>query len=118
MARRASESRARRISTRSSRKAGRVDMPRGAAAPTTDARPTLHGDLGWLTWAAETVNPEAQAYFDQGYRLAWGFNHAEAARAFRAAQEIDPDCAMCLWGEAWVLGPHINFIMDADANAR
>ena len=25
---------------------------------------------------------------------------------------------MCLWGEAWVLGPHINFIMEEDANRR
>jgi tetratricopeptide (TPR) repeat protein len=25
---------------------------------------------------------------------------------------------MCLWGEAWVLGPHINYPRDADANAR
>jgi tetratricopeptide (TPR) repeat protein len=25
---------------------------------------------------------------------------------------------MCLWGEAWVLGPHINYPMDTDANAR
>jgi tetratricopeptide (TPR) repeat protein len=61
---------------------------------------------------------DAKAYFDQGYRLGWGFNHAEAARAFRAAQELDPNCAMCFWGEAWVLGPHINYPMDADANAR
>ena len=25
---------------------------------------------------------------------------------------------MCLWGEAWVLGPHINYPVEADANAR
>ena len=34
------------------------------------------------------------------------------------AQQADPDCAMCLWGEAWVLGPHINFIMEEDAGRR
>ncbi|MBJ6125909.1 tetratricopeptide repeat protein [Microvirga splendida] len=95
------------------------DLPRGAAAPTSDTRPPLRDNLGTLAWAV-TKDPggEAQAYFNQGYRLGWGFNHAEAARAFRAAQELDPDCAMCLWGEAWVLGPHINYPMDADANAR
>ena len=64
------------------------------------------------------ASQDARAYFDQGYRLAWGFNHAEAARAFRAAQDLDPQCAMCLWGEAWVLGPHINYPISADANAR
>ena len=94
------------------------DLPRGAAAPTSADTPPLLGTLGALSWPAGTANPEAQAYFDQGYRLAWGFNHAEAARAFRAAQRLDPDCAMCLWGEAWVLGPHINFIMEEDANRR
>ena len=94
------------------------DLPRGAAAPTSADTPPLLGNLGALSWPAGTANPEAQAYFDQGYRLAWGFNHAEAARAFRAAQLLDPDCAMCLWGEAWVLGPHINFIMEEDANRR
>jgi hypothetical protein len=95
------------------------DLPRGAAAPRSEEKPPLYDNLGQLTWAVvKDQNGQAQAYFDQGYRLGWGFNHAEAARAFRAAQELDPGCAMCLWGEAWVLGPHINYPMDADANAR
>ncbi|WP_262270165.1 tetratricopeptide repeat protein [Microvirga yunnanensis] len=95
------------------------DLPKGAAAPRADGRPPLYGNLGQLSWAVtKDRTGQAQAYFDQGYRLGWGFNHAEAARSFRAAQELDPNCAMCLWGEAWVLGPHINYPMDADANAR
>ncbi|MBD0272900.1 MAG: hypothetical protein ICV73_13350 [Acetobacteraceae bacterium] len=94
------------------------NLPRGAAAPTSDEAPPLLDTLGRLSWPAGTANHEAQAYFDQGYRFAWGFNHAEAARAFRAAQQLDPGCAMCFWGEAWVLGPHINFIMEEDANRR
>jgi tetratricopeptide (TPR) repeat protein len=95
------------------------DLPRGAAAPTVEEKPPLFDNLGTLSWAvADTANPQAKAYFDQGYRLAWGFNHAEAARSFRAAQALDPQCAMCLWGEAWVLGPHINYPVEADANAR
>jgi tetratricopeptide (TPR) repeat protein len=95
------------------------DLPHGATAPTADTKPDLLDNLGHLAWpAVGTSNPEARAYFDQGYRLGWGFNHAEAARAFRAAQALDPSCAMCLWGEAWVLGPHINYPMEADATAR
>jgi tetratricopeptide (TPR) repeat protein len=94
------------------------DLPRGAAAPANDARPPLYTNLGTLSLPVGTASPLAQAYFDQGYRLAWGFNHAEAARSFRAAQAIDPECAMCFWGEAWVLGPHINYPMDADAVPR
>jgi tetratricopeptide (TPR) repeat protein len=94
------------------------DLPRGAAAPSTGETPPLYDNLGRFSWPAGTTNPQAQAYFDQGYRLGWGFNHAEAARAFRAAQDLDPSCAMCFWGEAWVLGPHINYPMDADADRR
>jgi hypothetical protein len=54
------------------------------------------------------ASPKAQAYVNQGMRLAFGFNHAEAQRAFQAAQRARPDCAMCFWGEALVLGPNIN----------
>jgi tetratricopeptide (TPR) repeat protein len=95
------------------------DLPRGAAAPTSEAKPILRNNLGTLSWPiADTKQAEARAYFDQGYRLGWGFNHGEAARSFRAAQALDPTCAMCLWGEAWVLGPHINYPMEPAANAR
>lgn len=55
-----------------------------------------------------TSSSEAQRLFDEGLHLAWGFNHLEAARAFRAAIEADPGCAMCHWGLALVLGPNIN----------
>src|SRR5213075_53187 len=58
-----------------------------------------------------------QSYFDQGMRLTFAFNHGEAQRAFRKAQKLDPDCAMCFWGEAMVLGPNINLPMQADAAA-
>lgn len=54
----------------------------------------------------------AQRYFDQGLILSFGFNHAEAARSFRESQRRDPNCAMCFWGEALVLGPNINAPMD------
>jgi tetratricopeptide (TPR) repeat protein len=70
--------------------------------------PPLYDNLGTLHMPVTTKQPKAQAYFDQGLRLAFGFNHAEAARAFRAARTIDPACAMCWWGEALVLGPNIN----------
>ncbi|MGG5889716.1 hypothetical protein ACLF3G_21495 [Falsiroseomonas sp. HC035] len=94
------------------------DLPRGASAPTSDERPPLRPNFGSLGWPGASTNPQAQAYFDQGYRFAWAFNHGEAARNFRAAQALDPACAACLWGEAWVLGPNINYPMVPDANAR
>jgi hypothetical protein len=79
------------------------------------AAPRLWTNLGNLTYAVTTTNPEAQKFFDQGLRLAYGFNHAEALRSFRHAQTLDPACAMCFWGEALVLGPNINAPMSADA---
>jgi hypothetical protein len=48
-------------------------------------------------------------------RWAYAFNHGEAVRAFRAAQKADPTCAMCYWGEAWALGPNINYPMQPEA---
>lgn len=76
----------------------------GAAAPP----PPLFEGLGRLSYKIATASPEAQAYFDQGLRWAFAFNHHEARRAFIQAQRLDPSCAMCAWGEALVLGPNIN----------
>lgn len=86
-------------------------------APASSATPPLYKDLGTLHVPVTTGNARAQAYFDQAMRLAFAFNHAEAARAFRAARRLDPDCAMCYWGEALVLGPNINAPMMPDAVA-
>ena len=82
-----------------------------------DSEPPLWEGLGPLTHKITTANAEAQAYFDQGLRLAYAFNHDEAQRAFRKAQKLDPNCAMCFWGEALVLGPNINLPMQDDAIA-
>jgi tetratricopeptide (TPR) repeat protein len=78
--------------------------------------PPLMSGLGDAHMQITTANPQAQAYFDQGLRMLHGFNHGEAARAFRYAQELDPECAMCFWGEAFALGPNINAPMDANNN--
>lgn len=77
----------------------------------------LWNNLGSHSYRITTASPLAQRYFNQGLRLAYGFNHAEAARAFRTAQKHDPACAMCYWGEALVLGPNINMPMVPEAVA-
>jgi tetratricopeptide (TPR) repeat protein len=77
--------------------------------------PPLWDGLGTLTFKITTASPEAQSYFDQGLRLAYAFNHAEAQRSFRKAEKLDPQCAMCFWGEALVLGPNINLPMPEEA---
>lgn len=86
------------------------------AKPALDEMPVLYGNLGTLSFKAGTRNSRAQAWFDQGIRLAFAFNHAEAQRAFREAQKLDPRCALCFWGEALVLGPNINAPMTPEAN--
>lgn len=88
-----------------------------ASRPGKATPPPLYDDLGALQMPITTTSKRAQAYFNQGIRLTFAFNHAEAARAFRAAQDIDPNCAMCFWGEALVLGPNINAPMFPEAVA-
>jgi tetratricopeptide (TPR) repeat protein len=63
--------------------------------------------------AIKTKSAEAQAYFDQGITLLYGFNHEEAARAFRRAGELDPASPMPLWGIALAAGPNYNLDVDA-----
>jgi tetratricopeptide (TPR) repeat protein len=86
------------------------------AQPALSEAPVLYHNLGTLTFKAGTRNPKAQAWFDQGVRLSFAFNHAEAQRAFREAQKLDPGCALCFWGEALILGPNINVPMMPEAN--
>lgn len=68
----------------------------------------LFEGLDVLEYPISTENELCQKYFNQGLVLAFGFNHAEAARSFREAAKQDPNCAMCYWGIAWVLGPNYN----------
>src|SRR5687768_871135 len=84
----------------------------GNPGPTAVPVP-LYTDLGAHTYPVTTTSSRAQAYFDQGLRLYYAFNHAEAIRAFREAQRLDPKCAMCWWGEALAWGPNINLPMDS-----
>ena len=73
--------------------------------------PLLSG-LGEHSFEITTADSGAQKYFDQGLVLAFAFNHAESIRSFQAAQRLDPECAMCFWGEALSRGPNINVTSD------
>ncbi len=87
-------------------------IARAQSTSPSDAVP-LYTNLGSHHKAISTKVPAAQRYFDQGLRLVYGFNHAEAIRAFQRAAELDPTCAMCYWGIALAYGPHVNAPMDA-----
>lgn len=86
---------------------GQADKP---GAPVFKGLGTHHHPIS-------TGNAQAQAYFNQGVNLLFGFNHAEAIRSFREAARLDPQCAMCWWGVAFALGPNINLPMPDDAVA-
>ncbi len=75
---------------------------------------------GWVDFhrAASTRSPQAQAYFDQGMRLLWAFNHDEATRSFAQAATLDPECAACYWGVALTVGPNYNLTSVDEVRVR
>jgi tetratricopeptide (TPR) repeat protein len=85
------------------RSSERYDVP----SPTGQVAPRLQ-KLGTHKFPVTTRSEQAQSFINQGVNLAYGFNHAEAGRAFREAARLDPECAMAYWGQALVLGPNIN----------
>ncbi|HEX9278685.1 MAG TPA: hypothetical protein VGA51_20115 [Casimicrobiaceae bacterium] len=84
------------------------------AAPTSAV--ALDPGLGSLHHRVSTRNRQAQAYFDQGLKLVFAFNHEAAIQSFAHAAELDPNLAMAHWGIALSLGPNINHPMDAKAH--
>jgi tetratricopeptide (TPR) repeat protein len=80
-------------------------------APGMPVAPRLH-NLGSHTFPVGTTVERAQQFMNQGLNLVFGFNHAEASRAFAEAARLDPSLAMAYWGQALVLGPNINAPMD------
>src|SRR5918995_2211393 len=75
--------------------------PSGARAPRLQK-------VGKHVFPVTTKSEQAQLFMNQGLNLAYGFNHAEAMRAFAEAARLDPNLAMAHWGQALVLGPNIN----------
>jgi len=75
----------------------------------------LFDGMGSYSRKISTSSDGANRYFNQGMVLAFGFNHAESIRSFRAAQRLDPNCAMCFWGEALAAGPNINVTSNGKA---
>jgi len=80
-----------------------------------EADSPLFDGMGNHHHAVTASHAGAQRYFNQGLVLAFAFNHAESIRAFRAAQRLDDDCAMCFWGEALATGPNINVTSNGKA---
>jgi tetratricopeptide (TPR) repeat protein len=100
-----------------------VTRPGDTAAPPSTAAGWAEGarlfeGLGDFHRPVTTKSSEAQAWFDQGMRYLWAFNHDESTRSFARAAQIDPDCAMCWWGAALTVGPNYNLPMMAEPRAK
>ncbi len=80
----------------------------------SDTKAPLFKGLDVLEFPVTTTKQLAQKYFNQGLLLAYAFNHAEAARSFYYATQLDPKCAMAWWGYAYVLGPNYNMGMASE----
>ena len=80
---------------------------RSAEPPLPDLAPVganLIEGLGDYSMPITAKDKDVQRWFDQGLAMTYGFNHDAAERSYLKAAELDPDCAMCWWGAALVLG--------------
>ena len=94
---------------------------KSAEAPLPDLAPVganLIEGLGDYSMPITAKNKDVQRWFDQGLAMTYGFNHDAAERSYLKAAELDPACAMCWWGAALVLGPHVNATMDPANNPK
>jgi tetratricopeptide (TPR) repeat protein len=85
--------------------------PTGAIAPRLQK-------LGDHKFPVSTKNAQAQLFMNQGLNLSYAFNHAEAGRAYREAERLDPNLAIAFWGEALALGPNINAPMSPESEPK
>ncbi len=85
---------------------------------TTQQIAPLFENLGNLHFGISTKDQKAQTYFNQGVKLTYAFNHAEAHRSFMEASRLDPKSAMTFWGQAYALGPNINDPMPDDERRK
>lgn len=68
----------------------------------------LYEGFGGYRRVISTSSENAQALFNQGLQLMYGFNHDEAIRSFHAAAQQDSMAAMPWWGIAYAHGININ----------
>ncbi len=85
----------------------------GDTSAFTDPIDYIPEALGTYSWNITTDSEQAQGYFNQGMQLRWAYNVNEAARSMAEARRLDPECAMCYWGEAFGLGSFLNGGMSA-----
>ena len=93
-------------------------MPMCSGDMTAPKTATILSGYGGGGFPIRTASPRAQAYFDNGMQLAHAFAHKAAIQAFHESARLDPNCAMCVWGEAWAAGPTINYPIPPEDQAK
>lgn len=88
-----------------------LSVPTAATVATVEsesARAILVPGSGTYSREISTQNAQAQAFFDQGLRLAWGFYFPESIASYQEAARLDPTHPMPHWGMAHAMGPNPN----------
>ncbi len=80
----------------------------GSIKPDSETRAVLVEGSGTYSREISTQNHQAQAFFDQGLRLAWGFYFPESIASYQEAARLAPDHPMPFWGMAHAMGPNPN----------
>jgi tetratricopeptide (TPR) repeat protein len=63
---------------------------------------------GTYSYPTSIDNEEAQAFFDQGLRMAWSFYFPESIASYQEASRLAPEHPMPYWGMAHAIGPNPN----------
>jgi tetratricopeptide (TPR) repeat protein len=77
----------------------------------------LAGGMGSGGFTVDSSSKEAQDWFDYGLALSHAFYHEDAKAAMKRSVAADPNCSLCAWGEAWALGPTLNYGIDEGQRA-
>ena len=75
---------------------------------TEEAQAVLVPGSGTYSRKISAQNSQAQVFFDQGLRLAWGFYFPESIASYQEASRMDPNHPMPFWGMAHAMGPNPN----------
>lgn len=74
--------------------------------------------VGTNTFQADTRNAQAQAWFEYGMQAYHAFLHEETKAALAKAAALDPNCALCAWGESLSLGATLNTQATPEVTAK
>ncbi len=84
------------------------------AEATGPSRLAIEPGMGDGGFTIGTHSANAQAWFNYGIKLFHAFYHNDNRVAFDKSVAADPDCALCLWGQALSRGPTQNFDISVD----